>query len=191
MAENGDSFEDTLRSIAGEVSRFIERSVENVDVEQFAESTGVDPVAVRDWIERAGEWLRSNTETLGDELARRVRQTPHGGAGSDPLTQHRAGASDPLRQHRGGDSDPLGGAGPHPLDPPTEEQGLALAGLDSGRLAVEPGTATLDVRGEGPTPRGAWGVVRELRVRDWITPDGELTLAGRYALTRWLEGSGR
>ena len=168
MAENGDSFEDTLRSIVGEVGRFIERSVENVDVDQFAESTGVDPTAARDWVERAGEWLRSNTENLGDELARRVAQP------EQPVA----------------DADPLRGAGPHPLDPPTEEQGLALAGLDSGRLAVEPGTATLDVRGEGPAPRGAPGVVRELRVRDWITLDGELTLAGRFALTRWLESPG-
>jgi hypothetical protein len=167
MEENGDSFEDTLRSIASELGRFLERSVENLDVDQFAESTGVDPGAARDWVDRAGEWLKANTENLGDELTRRVRQ-PH---------------------HAPADSDPLGGAGPHPLDLPTEEQGLALAGLDSGRLAVEPGTASLNVRGDGPPPRGALGLVRELRVRDWIDFEGELTLAGRYALTRWLEAA--
>lgn len=167
MAENGDSFEDTLRSIAEEVGRFIERSVENVDVDQFAESTGVDPSAARGWIERAGEWLRSNTENLGDDLARRAARP----------------------QKPDLDTDPLGGAGPHPLDPPSEEQGRALAGLDSGRLAVEPGTAVLNVRGDGPLPQAAMGVVRELRVRDWITLEGELTLAGRHALRRWLESN--
>jgi hypothetical protein len=167
MDENGDSFEDTLRSIAGEVARFIERSVENVDVDQFAESTGVDPSAARDWADRASEWLRSNTENLGDEIARRIVQP----------------------DKRVADSDPLGGAGPHPLDLPTEDQGRALAALDSGRWAVEPGTGTLTATGDGPGPSGALGIVRELRVRDWISADGELTLAGHYALTRWLESA--
>src|SRR5438270_4319950 len=36
---------------------------------------------------------------------------------------------------------PLAPLGPHPLDLPTEEQGLAMAALDSGRCAVEPGTS--------------------------------------------------
>src|SRR5688500_10277819 len=44
---------------------------------------------------------------------------------------------------RGGD--PLRGAGPHPLDVPTGEQGLALAALDSGRWTLEPGTSALSV----------------------------------------------
>jgi hypothetical protein len=33
--------------------------------------------------------------------------------------------------------------------------------------------------------------VRELRVRDWITPDGELTLVGSRALGRWLDAAAR
>jgi hypothetical protein len=32
--------------------------------------------------------------------------------------------------------------------------------------------------------------VRELRVRDWITAEGKLTLAGRRALSRWLDAVG-
>jgi len=88
-------------------------------------------------------------------------------------------------------SDPLEGAGPHPLDVPTEDQGLALAALNSGRWAVEPGTGTLTAHGEGPAPCAVLGLVRELRVRDWIMPDGELTVAGRYALTRWLDSATR
>jgi hypothetical protein len=162
---NDESFEETLRSIAGEVARFVERSVEGLDVDQFADSTGVDPAAARDWLESAGNWLRTNTENLGEELVRRV-------AGPGPMVAK---------------SDPLEGAGPHPLDVPTEDQGLALAALDSGRWAVEPGTGTLTAHGEGPAPCAVLGLVRELRVRDWIMPDGELTVAGRYALTRWLD----
>ena len=30
------------------------------------------------------------------------------------------------------------------------------------------------------------GLVRELRVRDWLDGDGRMTLAGRRALERWL-----
>jgi hypothetical protein len=170
MAEDdpdGESFEETLRSIAGEVARFVERSVEGLDVDRFAESTGVDPDAARDWLENAGNWLRANTEHLGEELARRV-------AGPGPSIAR---------------SDPLEGAGPHPLDVPSEDQGLALAALDSGRWTVEPGTGTLTAHGEGPAPHAALGIVRELRARDWIMPDGELTVAGRYALSRWLESA--
>jgi hypothetical protein len=33
--------------------------------------------------------------------------------------------------------------------------------------------------------------VRELRVRDWLSADGEITLAGRSALNRWLEAADR
>jgi hypothetical protein len=72
---------------------------------------------------------------------------------------------------------------------PTEEQGLALAALDSGRWIVEPGADALAGKGEGPGPSDALGIVRELRVRDWITTDGKLTLAGRHALSRWLDAA--
>ena len=82
--------------------------------------------------------------------------------------------------------DPLRGAGPHPLDVPTEEQGVALAALESGRWSIEPGTSMLVSHGEGPAPGNALGLVRELRVRDWIDADGTVTLAGRHALSRWL-----
>jgi hypothetical protein len=47
----------------------------------------------------------------------------------------------------------------------------------------------LAARGQGPGPDNALGVVRELRARDWIGPDGELTLTGRHALSRWLDST--
>jgi hypothetical protein len=164
---NGESFEERLRSMAEELGRYLERSVENVDLDEFASSFGIDPFAARGWVETAGSWLRAQTENLGDEFAHRV--------------------VDPRR--RIVQVDPLEGAGPHPLDLPTAEQGLALAALDSGRWTVEPGTDALAARGQGPGPDNALGVVRELRARDWIGPDGELTLTGRHALSRWLDST--
>ena len=85
--------------------------------------------------------------------------------------------------------DPLRSAAPHPLDLPTDEQGIALAALESGRAMVEPGTDALTARGDGPGPSDALGIVRELRVRDWLGADGEITLVGRRALSRWLEAA--
>ena len=75
-------------------------------------------------------------------------------------------------------------AGPHPLAMPTTDQGVALAALESGRWRIESGTFTVH---DGPGPSDPLGLLRELRVSDWVTADGELTLTGRKALARWLE----
>lgn len=165
---NGDNFEDILRSVAEEVGRYIERSAENVDLDELAGSVGVDPAAARSWVETAGGWLRARAEGVGEELAGRAS-----------------------RQRSTTRAEVLGAAGPHPLDLPSEEQGLALAALESGRWTVEPGTEALVARGEGPFPSDALGLVRELRVRDWISFAGELTLVGRHALARWLDAADR
>lgn len=168
FGENNEGFGETLRSIAEEVGRYIERSAESVDLEELADSVGVDADVVRDWVENAGSWFRAQAETLGQDLANRVSGAPE---------------RSPTRV------DPLGGLAPHPLDLPTDEQGLALAALDSGRWTVEPGTDALTARAEGPGPSDALGIVRELRVRDWIAADGELTLVGHHALSRWLDST--
>ncbi len=172
---NNESFEDMLRSIAEEVGRSVERVVGQVDVGEFAEAVGVDPDQARDWVETAGSWLRSRAENLGDEVAARAaRPQPRPAEGRTP-------GPPPA------DDDPLRSAGPDPLDLPTEEQGRALAALESGRWIVEPGTEVLAARGEGAVPSDALGLVRELRVRDWISIDGEVTLVGHRALGRWLD----
>jgi hypothetical protein len=75
-------------------------------------------------------------------------------------------------------------AGPHPLAMPTAEQGVALAALESGRWRIESGAFAVR---DGPGPSDPLGLLRELRVSDWVTADGELTLTGRTALARWLE----
>lgn len=166
---NGEGFEDALRSIASELGQYIERSLENVDVDDFADRLGVDPSTAGEWAENAGGWLRALTSGLGEEIARRAG----GGVPGKKVVP----------------SDPLTTAGPHPLDQPSDEQGLALAALDSGRWIVEPGADTLAARGDGPGPSDALGIVRELRVRDWIAGDGKLTLAGSRALSRWLDAA--
>ena len=74
--------------------------------------------------------------------------------------------------------------GPHPLAMPTAEQGVALAALESGRWRIESGTIAVH---DGPGPSDPLGLLRELRVSDWVSAEGELTLSGRKALARWLE----
>ncbi len=171
MDEHGPDdfgFGETLRSVAEELGRFIERSAENVDLGDFADSFGVDPSLAREWVENAGSWFRAHAENLGSDLSEKMGSRP---------------------QPTAVPFDSLDDAGPQPLDLPTVEQGRALAALDSGRWTVEPGTEALATKGEGPGPSHALGLVRELRVRDWISADGELTLAGRHALSRWLDAA--
>ena len=86
-----------------------------------------------------GEWLRSQLEGTGGGSA------PRSGAATQS-------SEDFLRD-----------AEPHPLDVPTAQQGTALAALDSGRWTLKPGTRRASVRGGGPGPRDALGLVRELQ----------------------------
>lgn len=164
---SGENFEDMVRSIARELGRSVESAIDRVDLDQFTEATGIDPAVAREWVDGASSWLRGQVENVGHEAA-------HQFARPRPV----AAVEDPLRS-----------AAPHPLDVPTEEQGLALAALDSGRWKVEPGTDALAAMGDGPGPSDALGIVRELRVRDWIGSDAEITLVGRHALSRWLDAA--
>jgi hypothetical protein len=179
MFEEGndnDSFEDMVRSIAEEIGRSVERLAGQVDVDEFAGAVGVDPERARDWVQTAGSWLRARAESLGDEVAARRPWTAPEESPSKPA----ASGEDPLR-----------GAHPSALDLPTEEQGLALAALESGRWIVEPGSDALASRGEGPGPSDGLGLFRELLVRDWINTEGEVTLVGHRALDRWLAAADR
>ena len=156
--------EDPNRNSFEDVARAVADEVSRM-VERLQE-IDVDEIArtANAEAERAKHWL--------EELRGWVREQ------GDTIGADRVPADDPLRH-----------AGPNPLDVPTGDQGLALAALDSGRWRLEPGTSTLAVYGEGPGPSDALGLVRELRVRDWMTADGELTLAGRGALMRWLDSA--
>ncbi len=160
------SFEESAREIVDELRRAVEQASQT-DPEEIVRAAGVDPDRVREWVDTAGEWLRSQLADAAD--GRAPRPGPAAPSGEDVFRE----------------------AEPHPLDVPTMQQGTALAALDSGRWTLEPGTSTLSVRGGGPGPRGALGLVRELRERDWIDPDGAVTLVGRHALERWLATTGQ
>ncbi len=164
------SFEEALREIADEVQRGIQR-FQAGEFEDVARAYGVDAERAKRFVDGAGEWLRAQTGNLG-------------GMGFPPA----APTPKPSRPSSRWD-DPLSGAGPDPLDTPTDEQGRALAALDSGRWTIEPGTSMLTAHGEGPGPADALGLVRELRVRDWIDANGDVTLVGEAALARWLDRS--
>jgi len=171
-----NNFEDVARALADEVSRAVER-LSQIDVDELARTARAEGERARQWVEELGQWLRDQGEAAGS--------TSFGfGFGAPEPVGPDAPPARPV-------DDPLREAGPHPLDLPTADQGRALAALDSGRWRLEPGTSALAVQGDGPGPSDALGLVRELRVRDWLSADGELTLAGRSALERWLEAADR
>jgi hypothetical protein len=177
-----NSFEDVARALADEVTRAVER-LSHLDVDELTRTASAEADRARRWVEELGQWLREQGESAGTMPFGFGAPEPSGADGSpspeSPAPAHPA-ADDPLRS-----------AGPHPLDLPTADQGRALAALDSGRWRLEPGTSALAVHGGGPGPSDALGLVRELRVRDWLSADGEITLAGRTALSRWLEAADR
>jgi hypothetical protein len=165
------SFEEVARALVEEMNRAVERLSE-VDVDEIVRTARAEAERARRWVDDVAGSLREQGWDV-----------PFGAAAAWER------ASEPARGPL--HEDPLREAGPHPLDLPTAAQGLALAALDSGRWRLEPGTSALTVQGDGPGPNDALGLVRELDARDWITADGELTLAGRKALERWLDAADR
>jgi hypothetical protein len=164
------SFEEALRAFADEVVRGIEK-VQQGDLDDIARTYGVDAERAKRFMDSAGDWLRSQADAFN---------------AAAPFPGESVFKSQPAASPASWD-DPLRHAGPDPLDTPSEDQGRALAALDSGRWTVEPGTSALSSHGDGPGPSDALGLVRELRVRDWIDADGEVTLVGHAALQRWLD----
>lgn len=159
MSEADDeSLEAKLRALAEEIGTSIDRAVEGLDLNEVAERLGMSGERAKELADLAGRWLSNQV------------QAPAAGPREESEAAHRRPRP----------------AGPHPLDIPTEEQGLALSALDSGRWKVDPGTEELVPIHGGPGPSQPIGLVGELRARDWIAPDGEVTLVGHDALTRWL-----
>ena len=200
---DNESFEEKVRAIAREVSRSVER-LGDFDVDRIADAIGVDAERARQLADTAARWLNGQAESFGEgglwstkpghpSAGRDPRDTPADEDPRGPATDPRA-ADDPRGAAAG--PEPRGaraaggqrrGAGPHPLDLPTAEQGVALSALDSGRWTVEPGSNSFSIRGEGPGPDDALGLVGELRARDWVDANGEVTLVGHNALRRWLD----
>jgi hypothetical protein len=175
--ENAPNLDEILRALAQGFNDSVERTLDQVDIDEVATRFGVDPERAREWVDGATAWMRWRVENISEDLA--TRQGGQSGAAARPEPVRDATAME----------DPLQSAGPHPLDLPTEDQGLALAALVSGRWTVEPGSNALSAKGEGRGPSDALGLVRELRVRDWIAADGEVTLVGLHALSRWLDST--
>ena len=180
-----DRFEDFLRAVADEVSRSVQRMSE-FDVDELSQRYGVDADRARAFADAAGRWLNDRF-SAGDPLFGRIEH-PDDESAARPF-----GADLDLEgSPEAGQRRPPAGAGPHPLDLPTDPQGISLSALDSGRWTVRPGSNQLAGTGTGAEPAPS-EVVGELRARDWITADGTLTLVGRHALGRWCrtaEGPG-
>jgi hypothetical protein len=177
-----ESFEDRLRAIADEISRSVQRFSE-LDMEDLSQRYGVDADRARAFADAAGQWLSDRMST-GEPLFGHVQHPDE-----DSTARADDSAERPLGEHPKGPAEPRpaqpGAApGPHPLDLPTDQQGVALSALDSGRWTVRPGSNQLAGTGAGADPTRS-DVVGELRGRDWITADGTLTLVGRHALGRW------
>jgi hypothetical protein len=130
-------------------------------VERAAER--IDKERLAEEIDRNGERFRELAELAGQWLVDQF--------GSEGLAER----------------PPRRGGGPHPLDIPSEEQGLALSALQSGRWKVKPGTHELVAEEGAAAPPDTADLVGELRARDWIAAGGELTELGHRALQRWSE----
>jgi len=167
MSERDDeSFEKKVRAIATELSKSVERAVQRVDLDEIALQIELGGERFRELAGLTGRWI---SDRLGDPEA------------------HRAARSRELEAETAARTLPR--AGPHPLDVPSDEQGRALSALDSGRWKVDPGTDELVAAGGGSSPTDPVGLVGELRARDWLAANGEVTLVGRDALKRWSERS--
>ncbi|MEV4422862.1 hypothetical protein AB0L40_23215 [Patulibacter sp. NPDC049589] len=180
MSDDDDqpkSFEETLRSIAAEVTKSAERLSRSDlgDLEKLARQSGLDPERARGMADEAGQWLRR--QFVGED------PFPGGAPAPTPAPMADVQPDDVA-------SAPIADGVPSPVDLPTPAQGQALAALDSGRWTVEPGTVALATQtGLGTQPRNAHALGLELHVRDWVDQDGQLTSAGGHALERWLEDS--
>ena len=174
-----DSFEARLRAIAEEVGRSMQR-ISEFDIDELSQRYGVDADRARAFTDAAGQWLNDHF-SAGDPLFGRVPGADDDSTMRPPSPDLHEDLEAPAEA---GPTPPGSAAGPHPLDIPTDQQGVALSALDSGRWTVRPGNSQLTGTGVGaePTPSD---VVGELRARDWITTAGTLTLVGRRALGRW------
>src|ERR1700761_5214399 len=114
-----DNFEDRLRAMADEISRSLQRMSE-VDLEDLAERYGLDVDRARTFADAAGKWLNDRLaggEPFFSEGRPGARGAPAGGNPADP---------DVTEPHPGLEKAPAA-SGPHPLDLPTDAQGLALS----------------------------------------------------------------
>ena len=174
------SFEEALREIADEVQRGIAR-FQTGDFEDVARTYGVDADRAKRFVDSAGDWLRAQMENLPD-----MPFPPAGPAGAGADVGFAAGLVEPS---------PKLGRRAERRRPGPAGHADGRAGPRAGRAGLRPlersspARRMLTTHGEGPGPSDALGLVRELRVRDWIDANGDVTLVGGAALARWLDRS--
>ena len=122
-------------------------------------------------MDNAGEWLRAQADSFNAAPFEKSVRAP--------------------RSEDTSWADPLRGAGPDPLDTPTDDQGRALAALDSGRWTVEPGTSALAAQAAAPAraTRSAW--CASCACATGSTPTARSPWSGTRALQRWLAPTDR
>lgn len=167
-----DGFDDVVRGIVGEAVRFAEQASRR-EASGFGGAGGIDLDRARRWADDVGRRF------AGEAAATRGSDRP---AGTSAAPTTRQGAHEvPVV-----DAEVVVPAPPHPRDVPTEEQGRALAALDSGRWSLDPEAGRLVSAHDGPAPERPKRLARELRARDWVDEDGRPSRAGARALDRWL-----
>ncbi|MFL5865327.1 MAG: hypothetical protein ACJ780_31935, partial [Solirubrobacteraceae bacterium] len=136
-----ESFEDRLRAIADEINRSVQRMSE-LDMDELSHRYGVDADRARAFADAAGRWLNDHL-SAGDPLFGRARPSDDDDRAGRPVSRDgdRDGPSAAGATQRG--------SGPHPLDVPSDQQGVALSALDSGRWTVRPGAGQLVGTGAG------------------------------------------
>ena len=162
------SFEEVARALADEVSRAVER-LSALDLDELARAASAEGERARQWIDELGRWLREQGEGFAGFAARlRIARARAPGRRGSTATRRAASARSPHRR-------PGAGAGGTRLGP--------LEGRAGNQRAGRPR--------RGPRPQRRARARPRIRVRDWMTADGQITLAGRDALTRWLEAADR
>ena len=143
---------------------------------------GVDAGAAREWVEGAASWLRSNAERFEDEfpVADARQLAPAGARG--PVAERTEPDRCAATTRCGAPGRTRWTCRPTSRASRWPRSSQAAGWSSPAPTRWRPGAT-------GPGPSNALGIVRELRVRDWLGADGEITLVGRRALSRWLEAA--
>ena len=167
------TFEEALRAIADEVARH-RRGSSRATSRTSRATYGVDADRAKRFMDNAGDWLRAQADAFGAYGPFPAGDPASESRPAEPanvvMGRRRCAARARTRWTRR----PTSRAARWPRWTPA-------AGRSSPAPARSPPTVTAPARATRS------GLVRELRVRDWIDADGEVTLVGRAALQRWLD----
>jgi len=169
-----ESFEDWLRAIADEISRSVQRMSE-FDVEDLSHRYGVDADRARAFADAAGRWLN-------DRFSASDPQFGHIEHPDDDSAARPPGADLDLEGRPEAKQTQPPGPGPHPLDLATDQQGISLSALDSGRWTVRPGSNQL--AGTGTGMERDYDYTTAIWAEDMLDPQAIGKSAGERAVKR-------